>query len=108
MFKKSLALFGLLLILWSAFLGMAWIQYWDATWDKDQGFIPSPAEEELGFWQLAQSILPVSHELLFDISFVALLLGFILTFPWWLERLHRENAWWEKRDTPFDRPPRVP
>jgi hypothetical protein len=69
---------------------------------------PSPDDEELEFWQLVQSIIRLSHEQVFTTSLVALLLGAALTIPWWRKRLQRENVWWEKRDTPLDRPPRVP
>lgn len=37
-----------------------------------------------------------------------LLLGPLLTLPWWYERLKDESRWWAKRDEPLDRPPRVP
>lgn len=106
MLRKSLALLGLLLILSSAFFGMAWIQYWDATWDAAQDL--SPDDEELEFWQLVQSIVRLSHEQVFISSLVALLLGAVLTIPWWRERLQRENVWWDNRNGPLDSPPRIP
>lgn len=37
-----------------------------------------------------------------------LLLGPLLTLPWWHERLKDESRWWEKRNEPLDGPPRVP
>lgn len=37
-----------------------------------------------------------------------LLLGPLLTLPWWHKRLKDESKWWEKRDEPLDGPPRVP
>jgi hypothetical protein len=53
-------------------------------------------------------MLGITPELAFILSVTGLLLGVALTIPWWRKRLQRENVWWEKRDTPLDRPPRVP
>ncbi|MAU01086.1 MAG: hypothetical protein CL608_28405 [Anaerolineaceae bacterium] len=41
-------------------------------------------------------------------SLIGLLLGIVLTIPWWRDRLRQENRWWEKRDEPLDTPPRIP
>lgn len=37
-----------------------------------------------------------------------ILLGPMLTIPWWLNRLRQEEKWFEKRDEAVDGPPRVP
>ena len=42
------------------------------------------------------------------IAGIGLLLGPILTIPWWQHRLRREQKWFEKRDEPVEGPPRVP
>lgn len=42
------------------------------------------------------------------IAGIGLLLGPILTIPWWIERFRKESQWYEKRDEPLDGPPRVP
>ena len=42
------------------------------------------------------------------IAGLGLLLGPLLTIPWWLERLRHEEQWFEKRDDALDGPPRVP
>ncbi len=102
MFKKWLAFVGVLLILVSAILGMALEQYWDVV----RGFTPDFVD--LGIWRFVQSILPISYEQLFVVALLCLLLGVGLTVPWFRERLQRENVWWEKRDEPLDKPPRIP
>lgn len=39
---------------------------------------------------------------------IGILVGPILTIPWWLDRFRQEEKWFEKRDEPLDGPPRVP
>lgn len=39
---------------------------------------------------------------------IGLLLGPLLTLPWWIRRLQREAQWFEKRDDKVDGPPRLP
>lgn len=39
---------------------------------------------------------------------IGLLLGPILTIPWWIKYFRKESQWYEKRDEPMDGPPRVP
>ena len=58
-------------------------------------------------WRFVETMLGITPELAFILSVTGLLLGVALTIPWWRKRLQRENVWWEKRDTPLDRPPRV-
>lgn len=42
------------------------------------------------------------------IAGIGILLGPLLTIPWWLARLRQEEKWFEKRDDPLDSAPRVP
>ncbi|MFW6097331.1 MAG: hypothetical protein ACOC9Z_04610 [Chloroflexota bacterium] len=42
------------------------------------------------------------------IAGIGILLGPILTVPWWIEYFRQESQWYEKRDEPLDGPPRVP
>lgn len=101
MMREWLAFLGVLVILASTFLGLAWSQYWKAM----SGSVPDL--EEMGIWQFVQSNVGLTPEQAFVLSLVGLLVGVALTIPWWRERLLRENIWWEKRDEPLDKPPRV-
>ncbi|HSM58387.1 MAG TPA: hypothetical protein VK879_19690 [Candidatus Sulfomarinibacteraceae bacterium] len=42
------------------------------------------------------------------IAGIGLLLGPLLTIPWWRYRLREEEKWLEKRDEPIEGPPRIP
>jgi hypothetical protein len=98
--RNWLALVGLLFILASTFLGIAWAQYWKATGGRVADL------EEMGIWLSVQSSLGITPDLALASTLAGLLLGIMMTIPWWRERLRRENVWWEKRGEPLDTPPR--
>lgn len=102
MFRKWLAIVGILLIVGSSAIGLAWAQYWKATRELE------PELEEMGLWRFLQSIVEVTPERAIILTLIGLLLGIALTVPWWRKRLESESVWWEKRDEPLDTPPRVP
>lgn len=101
MLRKSLALIGVLLILASIIFGLAWAQH--RPWMG--GFLSGP--EESGLWQIVRSMTGVAPEQALPLSLVGLLLGLVLTMPWWRERLQQEEVWWQKRDEPVKGPPRA-
>ncbi len=102
MIKKLLALVGVLLILASTFVGLAWAHYWKAA----RG--PDLEVGKMGLWQSVHSNVALTPDLALILLLVGLLLGVALTIPWWRERLKHESVWWNKRDEPLDTPPRVP
>lgn len=97
MIKKWLALIGLFFILTSSLIGVAWVQFRRLAFNG----------EEVEFWQFVQSVMGIMPDQILTLSLVGLLLGVILTIPWWRERLRQEGMWWEERDEPLDTPPRA-
>jgi hypothetical protein len=79
---------------------MAWAQLWRATRGR------TPDLNEMGIWPSVQWNLGITPDQAFIISLIGLLLGMLLTIPWWHERLQRESVCWEKQDKPLDTPPR--
>jgi len=98
MIKKWLALIGLLFILTSSLIGVAWVQF-----RREVAF----NGEEVELWQFVQSVMGIMPDQVLTLSLLGLLLGVILTIPWWRERLRQEGMWWEKQDEPLDTPPRA-
>lgn len=99
MFRKWLALIGVLLILTSIIIGLAWAKH--RPWMG--GFLPE--SEPSGLWQFLRSMTGVAPEQALPLSLVGLLLGLVLTMPWWRRRLQQEELWWQKRDEPVKGPP---
>ena len=96
MVKKWLAWFGLLLILASLFMGMAWAQQWQATDGR------TTDAEEMSLWRLVEGNVGITPEQALGFSLVGLLLGVMLMLPWWRDRLQQESEWWEMHDEPLD------
>lgn len=96
MIRKWLALLGLVFTLASIFAGMAWAQYWLAMPRR------TPAGEELGIWRFVEANLGVAPEQALIFSLAGLVIGVMLTLPWWHKRLQQESNWWEKREEPLN------
>jgi hypothetical protein len=92
MWRKALALLGLLIFVGGVVLLTAEIV-------QQQAQIEEPAVTQIiGLMEFRTAI----------VAGAGIFLGPLLAVPWWLERLRREEKWFEKRDEPLDGPPRVP
>ena len=101
MLRNWLALIGVLLIVTAVVFGLAWAQSKQVTEGAAAG------SEGLEFPLLAESIAAATPDQAFIWSLGALLLGVLLTVPWWRRRLRQEEAWWQERDEPVKGPPRA-
>lgn len=101
MIKNWLAILGVLILLVSGFLGLAWSEYERALREL------TPDLEALVVWPFLQKYVDLTPNQVLFLIIATFLLGVALTIPWWLARLQKETIWWEKRDEPLDPPPRA-
>lgn len=91
MWRKGLVILGLLVFIGGLLMFAA--EFGAQQSELRPGFLPSTYFSDAG------SLI---------VAGIGLLLGPLLTLPWWRHRLKDESRWWEKREEPLDGPPRVP
>lgn len=97
--RKWLAWLGLLLILGSMFMTIAWADYWGETHEDIVGI------EEINVWQFVEANTDLTPEQALILSLGSFVLGIMLVLLWWRKRVQQEDKWWEERDEPLRTPP---